>query len=226
MSGSAAAGASGMAYRQFLAALPAAVPPDRLRGTPLSSFALDLRVEQLPPADRLAVHALRRRLWPSRSWADGASGTGSSTAALPAAVKPLLDAKERIDAGLAALRARRLGMAAPDWQARYGGLVGGRVARNCDQPHLGLPEEAWIDDARAYLAAADWAGLERLRLATLWTWLDRVAVGHHWDLVAVLVAVTRFDIANMLGAWDGAAAKARIAELAAGWVEDGDGRTM
>ncbi len=224
MSGSASAGVSGMAYRQFLAALPAAVPPDRLRGTPLSSFALDRRVEQLPPADRLAVRDLRCRLWPSRTWPGDMIGAGRAAASLPAAVQPLLGAKERIDAGLAALRARRRGMTAADWQARYGRLVGGRVARNYDQPHLGLQDEAWIDDARALLAAADWTGIERLRLNLLWTWLDRVAVGHHWDLVAVLVAVTRFDIANMLASWDGATAKTRIAALAAGMVEDGDDR--
>ena len=137
-------------------------------------------------------------------------------------VKDIVNFRLELRSLVAALRRRRLGMAAPGDQEVWGCRRWlPSIRRQWQQPDFGLKMAVpWIAEANKLLESGDSAGLQRLQMELNWNHYRRVAGGHTFDFEAVVLYVLRWDMIDRWVRYDGQAAQVRFQKL----VEEGLGK--
>jgi len=91
-----------------------------------------------------------------------------------------------------------------------------QVARRWQEPAFGLAARfPWLADAARLVAAGDPVGMERLLTTVAWRQIDAAGRGHAFDLVAVVVYVLRWSLAERRQLEDRGAATVRFRSMVA-----------
>lgn len=206
-------------YITLMASLPPLGGLFEAREPAISRLRLQKRLGLLSAPDRQLLERVRAIL-SAPPLADRAllAEAEACLAAVPQpAVRQLLQHRLEQRTVVAALRRRHRGEQEPppDGSWGYGRLLA-PIRRHWRHPHLGLDALCpWIGEAAALLAADDLIGLERLLFGLLWRELDRLALGHSFDLEAVVIYVARWTLVERWSSYDSTAAASRFRQLVA-----------
>lgn len=197
-------------YTLLMASLPY---PERLfsKQTPLSRLRLEERLALLDPSDRHCLEQIETLL----HWGNmpierrDTEIVHLARSLVPTLADPdlraLVEARLELRTLVAALRRRHRGDPPPGVVLRshdepWGyGRWSGLIARHWHEPTFRLERlYPWLPQANQLLADDDPLALERLLLGAVWEQLERAAVGHYFDFMAVVIYVLRW---NLIDRW-------------------------
>jgi hypothetical protein len=189
-------------YVQLINSLPDHGPLFRATVTPLSRINLRQRLTLLEPPDAHTLSQVADLLDWNRHGIERSDAdiVESARAVLPSLgsefVRDLVEWRLQLRSLIAALRRRRNGEEVPGPKVPWGyGRWLPSIRRHWHEPHFGLERVfPWLPEAREYVDNGNALALERLLLATTWTYLERLSEGHEFDFEAVLIYVMRWDL--------------------------------
>jgi hypothetical protein len=116
---------------------------------------------------------------------------------------------------VAALRRRHLGMPQPQRGEKWGyGYWVNYIVRNWKEPNFELERFfPWVTDANRLLKEGDAAGLERLLLGLVWSYLNRFGENHYFNFVAVVVYILKWHLNARWARYNGVAAEKRFDDI-------------
>lgn len=209
-------------YYTITASLPALPRFDRARRLPITRRQLDARLAMLADDDRETVRALERFLeWQHHpieednrailaAYGTLLEDTGNAT------LRDMMIHRMNLRTVMAALRRRHGGHGPPGAGEIWGaGRWVRHVEANWSDPHLGLSAaQPWVTQAADLLADGESLELERLLMGLVWDHLDQLTQTRPFSLERVLAYVFQWDILNRWLAYDAAAARERLEDLA------------
>lgn len=206
-------------YVTLMASLPPLGGLFEAREPAISRLRLQRRLGLLSAADRQLLERVRA-IFSAPPLADRpllAEVEACLAAVQQPVVRQLVQHRLEQRTVVAALRRRRRGEQEPPPDGTWGyGRLLAPIRRHWAHPLLGLEALCpWIGEAAALLAADDLIGLERLLFGLLWRELDRLALGHSFDLEAVVIYVARWILVERWSSYDSAAAARRFRQLVA-----------
>jgi hypothetical protein len=206
-------------YTTLMASLPPLGGLFEAREPAISRLRLQKRLGLLTAADRQLLHRVQAILG-DPPLADGpllAEAERFAREVRQPLVRQLVRHRLELRTVMAALRRRRRGEQEPPRDQAWGhGRLLAPIHRHWRHPHLGLDGLCpWIGEAVALLEADDLIGLERLLFSLLWRELDRLALGHSFDLEAVVIYVARWSLVERWSSYDSAEAARRFRQLVA-----------
>lgn len=208
-------------YTTLICSLPAFGPLFKAQQTPLSRINLEQRLTMLEPNDYEVIEKLSQLL----DWFQ--HPLERSDAELLSMVKKILPTIENefiraqvewrlsLRTLVAASRRKQLGLALPQAQEWGFGPWTAFIARHWQEPIFGLERLVpWLAKVNDLLANAEAAALEKYLLQLVWEELERVAMGHEFDLEAVALYRLRWDLVARWTAYGTDLAKVRFETLA------------
>lgn len=207
-------------YAMLLSSLPYHGPLFGAKQTPLSRIRLDQRLRLLDPEDAACLSTLQQTLdWskqdPELSDRDAVRTARQrlETIQHPFA-RDLAVWRLELRTLIAALRRRHRGEPAPQDDSWGLGRWLGRIRRNWDEPAFRLEGAfPWLTEAARHVAGGHALALERLVLGAVWSHLERIGEGHHFDFEAVTLYVMRWDLIARWTSYEAEAAERRFDAL-------------
>ncbi len=193
-----------MTRRDRYVTLMASLPPhprelfDALR-LPISRERLEERLKMLDPEDAETLWRIERAVhWdkidPNASSAVVIAEYQRMLEAWPEELQDLVRWRAELRTVVAALRLRQRGLPPPSTPWGMGRFVHW-IGAHWHSPAFGLERlYPWLPRAEDYLRQAKSLALERLLLTLVWEHYGRIGQSHHFDLVAVVIYVLRWNV--------------------------------
>ena len=209
------------AYIMLMSSLPGAERLFLAKRPPLSRLKLDRRLSVLAPEDTRELKLAEQVL----HWGEISINLTDREIVARAkkalketnneTVRRLIRDRLEIRTCMAAIRRRARGEQAPKAETVWGfGRWTGHIARNWNEKAFGLDRVfPWLAEADKLYRAGDTLALQRLILAEAWKSANRLKGEHHYDFVAVVVYVLKWNILDRWSRYDGAQASVRFEEL-------------
>jgi hypothetical protein len=205
-------------YLTLLTSLPAHGPLFGAKQTPLSRLRLEMRLRWLEDEDAEDL----ARLSAAVDWYDQRFGIDDEAVVRQAEqriaaigndfTRELASWRLQMRTLVAALRLRRDGATAPSSRRRWGfGRWVPQITRHWGEPYFRLERVfPWLPEAKRLLDSGDALGLERLLFGTVWAHLERIGAEHYFDVEAVVVYVSCWDLVARWTRYESQAALARF----------------
>lgn len=189
-------------YYTLLASLPPLSYFERAKELPINRERLEGRLSMLDPDDLrtvwLAVDFLEWQRQPfERTDAEIVARYREIMAsAADPALHAMLEFRIELRTAVAALRLRHAGRPPPRPGEPWGaGRFVGHIVHHWTEPDFRLaPVLPWLPEARQKLEDEDRLGLQTLLMAVVWQQLSRLAENRHFEFVALLVYIFKWDI--------------------------------
>ncbi|MCK5665562.1 MAG: DUF2764 family protein [Thiotrichaceae bacterium] len=193
------------AYTMLMASLPP-LPLSlwNLKNKPVTRLSLDRQLNLLTEHDRQQLAAIESIL----HWAKMSEGNSDAEIALEAErviqsihnslLQKIIIWRLELRTIMTANRRRKLGLAAPDKNLRWGyGQVVPFIRNNWQTDDFALSHRfPWVTQAHNLFQTDQSVELEKLLLNLSWEHYERIGQCHYFDFEAVVIYVLRWDIIN------------------------------
>lgn len=207
-------------YTALMCSLPAYESLFSSKQTPISRIQLDKRLCLLEPEDAHDIDVLGNLL----DWFRHPLDRSDEAFLLMASrsieiisspfIRDMIVWRLELRTIVAALRRKHSGIRFVDGVPWGHGRWVKFIESHYQEPFLGLERFfPWVVDATKFLESEDSMALERCLLSEVWRWLDQVSCGHEFDLEAVAIYRTRWDLVARWTSYDETIASERFLEL-------------